>query len=125
LSLRLNRAKSHENVQAHGGIPFLTSALERSDYFHIPVTLPLTEGALYTLDRRLCGPRAGLNMVVKKTFLPLPGIKLQLSRPQPITILIAKLSSKMKLKLHQLSKTAAQGIYCNLSHSTNHAKTPC
>jgi hypothetical protein len=42
---------------------FFSSALDRSCHIHISVPLPLREEALYTVDRRMCGPTAGLSIV--------------------------------------------------------------
>jgi hypothetical protein len=56
--------------------------LEVSGQLHAPVALSPRKSPQYTLDRRLDGPRAGLDDVEKRKCLTLPGLELwPLSRP--------------------------------------------
>jgi hypothetical protein len=48
--------------------------LEVSDQLHSPAALPLWKESAYPLDRRLVGPRAGLDDVEKRKFFTLPGL---------------------------------------------------
>jgi hypothetical protein len=70
-------------MKAYGGMYvwihiFLTLALVGGEWS----ALPRRKSARYPLDRRLGGPRTGLDDVKKRKFLTLPGLELRpLGRP--------------------------------------------
>jgi hypothetical protein len=61
----------------------LIMALYKNNHNLLRFSFPVKE-PLYSLYRRLGGPRTGLNVVEKRNFLPLPGIQPQLSTPMPV-----------------------------------------